>query len=208
VSKWTIFELENRLRKPLPGKEAQYKMAPQYRADLSDDAIDKLNPRLSAVLVLFYPIGNEWHLVFTQRRQYEGVHSGQISFPGGKQEAGETLEQTAIREAFEEVGVKSDMFRLVNPLSKLYIPPSNFLVFPQAAIAEEKPAFKKDDHEVESVVEIPISFFLNPENKSTAKINIHKDYQYEVPAFIYQGKVIWGATAIIISELVELLGLD
>ncbi len=208
MSKWTILELENRLRKPLPGKEAQYKMAPQYRADLSDDAIIKLNPRLSAVLVLLYPIEAEWHIVFTQRRQYEGVHSGQISFPGGKQEPGETLAQTAIREAFEEVGVGADVFRLVNPLSKLYIPPSNFLVFPQAAIAEEKPVFKKDDHEVESVVEIPISFFLNPANRSTATINIHKDYQYEVPAFIYQGKVIWGATAIIISELVELLGLD
>jgi 8-oxo-dGTP pyrophosphatase MutT (NUDIX family) len=208
VSKWTIFELENRLRKPLPGKDAQYKMAPSYRADLSDEAIDKLNPRLSAVLVLFYPIDNEWHLVFTQRRQYVGVHSGQISFPGGKQELGETLEQTAIREAFEEVGVGANDFRLVNPLSKLYIPPSNFLVYPHAAIAEEKPMFKKDDYEVESVVEIPISFFLNPESRTKTKINIHKDYQYEVPAFIYDGKVIWGATAIIISELVELLGLD
>jgi len=183
-------------------------MAPSYRADLSDDAIDKLNPRLSAVLVLLYPIESEWHLVFTQRRQYEGVHSGQISFPGGKQEVGETLEQTAIREAFEEVGVGANDFRIVNPLSKLYIPPSNFLVFPQAAIAEEKPIFKKDDHEVESVVEIPVSFFLNPESRTNTKINIHKDYQYEVPAFIYEGKVIWGATAIIISELVELLGLD
>ena len=88
----------------------------------------------------------EWHIVFTERRQYEGVHSGQISFPGGKQEPGETLAQTAIREAFEEVGVGADVFRLVNPLSKLYIPPSNFLVFPQAAIAEESQL--RDEHNI------------------------------------------------------------
>lgn len=192
-------------KKPLPGEEAQLKMAPAYRAKYSPSEIEKFNPKVAAVLILFYKQNEEWHLVFTERMTYKGVHSGQISFPGGKQEIGEDLKQTALRETFEEIGVSPDLVELVGSLSHVYIPPSNFSVYPFVGIANSEISFKKQDDEVNQIMEIPLSFFFSSENVAPTKIKLSEDIEFSVPAYVYRKKPIWGATAIILSELVAVL---
>src|ERR1700728_1367210 len=101
-----IQEIENALKRPLPGKKAQYLMAPGYRPDYELDEVMKFNPRIGGVLLLLDPYANEMSIIFTLRLQYDGTHSGQMSFPGGKREASDMdLTQTALRETNEEVGI-------------------------------------------------------------------------------------------------------
>lgn len=202
---WTNDELKHLFSQPLPGWEAQMQMAPPYRPRYTEAQIQNYHPKISAVLVLFYQKQNEWHLVLIQRRAYEGVHSQQVSFPGGKQEEGETLQQTALRETQEEVGIASESVEIIGTLSSLYIPPSNFLVYPFVAIARHKPQFQKQDYEVEEILEIPVSFFLDKKNHTETTIMVNKNIPYQVPAFIFEGHVIWGATAIMLSELIEVV---
>lgn len=199
-------EIKVAFSKPLPGKSAQYKMAPSYRPDLELGEVLKMNPKIGGVLVLFYEKENELHLILTLRRQYPGVHSGQMSFPGGKKDEGDLdVLETALREAFEEVGVPSDRVEVISKLSELYIPPSNFLVYPTVGFLKEKIEFVKQESEVEEIVEIPLSFFLNQESAKETSIQLSHKVSINVPAYVYQDYVIWGATAIILSELVEVL---
>jgi 8-oxo-dGTP pyrophosphatase MutT (NUDIX family) len=181
-------------------------MAPSYRPDLELEEVLKMNPKIGGVLVLFYEKENELHLILTLRRQYPGVHSGQMSFPGGKKDEGDLdVLETALREAFEEVGVPSDRVEVISKLSELYIPPSNFLVYPTVGFLKEKIEFVKQESEVEEIVEIPLSFFLNQESAKETSIQLSHKVSVNVPAYVYQDYVIWGATAIILSELVEVL---
>ncbi len=206
VMQFSIDDLRIFFAEPLPGWQAQMQMAPGYRPHFTDEQIQNFNPKISAVLVLFYLKNDEWHLVLIQRRAYEGVHSHQRSFPGGKQEMDETLVQTALREAKEEVGISPETVEIIGRLSSLYIPPSNFLVYPFVGILnEEKANFTKQDYEVESILEIPISFFLDEKNRTQATINPTSTTSYNVPAFDFEGHIIWGATAIMLSELIEIL---
>jgi len=192
------------VRQPLPGFASQMKMAPSYRPAHTADEIKLFHPKESAVLALFYPKNGDWHLVFTERKKYEGVHSGQMSFPGGKREKGEDLIETALRETNEEVGVPPCDIEIIGKLSELYIPPSNFNVQPFLAMSTCTPTFIKQPQEVEAIIEIPFSFFLEKSNKTKTMIPLPSNTFFEVPAFIFQGYVIWGATAIVLSEMVDL----
>ncbi len=192
------------VRKPLPGFASQMKMAPSYRPAYTADEIKLFNPKESAVLALFYPKNGDWHLVFTERKKYAGVHSGQMSFPGGKREKDEDLMETALRETHEEVGIRLNDVEVIGKLSELYIPPSNFNVQPFLAMSVNTPTFIKEPKEVEAVIEIPFSFFLDKNNKTKTMIPLTSDTLYEVPAFIFQDYVIWGATAIVLSEIIDL----
>lgn len=202
---WTIDELKYLFTQQLPGWEAQLKMAPGYRPNYTEEQIKNFHPKMSAVLALFYQKQSEWHLVLIQRRAYEGVHSRQVSFPGGKQEYGETLQQTALRETQEEIGIAPKSVEVIGTLTSLYIPPSNFLVYPFVGILKDEAKFEKQDYEVEEILEIPIDFFLDENNRTTSTIMVNKTIPYEVPAFIFREKVIWGATACVLSELVEVV---
>lgn len=122
-----IEKLKQELQKPLPGEEAQYRMAPSYRPRLTKEEVFANNPRVSGVLLLLFEKNNELHIAFTQRKQYEGVHSGQMSFPGGKKDVTDLdLRETALRETFEEIGIERNKIEIIGSLSELYIPPSNF----------------------------------------------------------------------------------
>lgn len=153
-------------------------------------------------MVLMYEKAGDFHLVFTQRRQYAGVHSGQMSFPGGKRdEADNSLLHTALRETHEEIGVEPAKIEVLGSLSELYIPPSNFLVYPTVGWAAETPVFNPQQEEVERVVEIPVSFFLDESNINLhTEINLYDGMKVKAPAYIYKEHVIWGATAIMLSE--------
>lgn len=203
--------LKRELQNPLPGEEAQYCMAPSYRPRLSKEAILKNEPRIGGVLLLLYEKKSELNIVFTQRKNYAGVHSGQMSFPGGKKEDGDiSLAHTALRETEEEIGIEKSNIQLLGKLSELYIPPSNFLVHPSVGYAENIVEFKPQAQEVEKVVEIPLSFFLNKKNIDFEReITLFNGTKVRVPAYVFGEHVIWGATAIMLSEftyIVEKVG--
>ncbi|MES2619647.1 MAG: CoA pyrophosphatase, partial [Bacteroidota bacterium] len=154
------------------------------------------------VMLLLYDKDGILNIVFTQRKQYEGVHSGQMSFPGGKKDEGDfDLIQTALRETKEEIGVGEDKIEIIGALSELYIPPSNFLVYPVVGFATDIVSFLPQLNEVEKVVEIPVDFFLNKKNINLqTEIKLFNGAVVQVPAYVYEGHIIWGATAIMLSE--------
>lgn len=197
-----IEALRKKMQQPLPGEDAQYRMAPSYRPRLTRQDIANFNPRISGVLVLLYEKHGELHLVFTKRKSYEGVHSGQMSFPGGKKDEGDAdLIQTALREADEEIGVPPTQVELLGSLSELYIPPSNFLVYPTVGYTPVIHSFRPQESEVEEVVEIPLSFFMEEKNiNRQTEIKLFNGAIVRVPAYVFNNHIIWGATAIMLSE--------
>lgn len=190
----------------LPGMDAQYSLVPpnRPRPDLALVKQEK-NPRLAGVLALFYPIENTPHLVLMKRNTYPGVHSGQISLPGGQIEPhDENIVATALRETHEEIGVATQHIEVVGQLTELYIPPSNFLVQPVVGFARSRPDFVPEVKEVDRLLEIPFVEFAMPENLRETTVNA-RGFTLNVPAFTVDGEIVWGATAMILSELLALL---
>ena len=193
---------------PLPAQASQFKMVPPFRQDLLKQQKDAIKQAKKAgVLALFYPNkSHETHLVLILRKTYQGVHSAQVGFPGGKLEKHDaSIEATAIRETFEEVGVPEKLIEIVRPLTEVYIPPSNFFVYPFLAICKEIPQFIKQDHEVEDIIEVALTEFLNPKSIITQTLKTSYSAEVEVPAFKLNHQVVWGATAMILSEIKDLL---
>jgi len=190
----------------LGGLNAQFKMAPNLRLQYNKDKIAANNPRKAAVLALFYPNKkNETTLLLTQRPSYKGIHSAQISFPGGKAEKTDgNLEQTALRETFEEVGVETSSVKIIRELTDVYIPPSNFLATPFLGFIDKKPAFVLN-HEVANTIEILVSDLLNENNITTVNLTTSYMKNIDVPCFKIDDHIIWGATGMMLSEIKELL---
>ncbi len=201
-----IKKLELQIIKPLPGLASQLKMSPITRKLEMDRLREKKTPRESAVLILFYPHKDEVFTAFIKRPAYQGVHSGQIAFPGGKFEIEDlTLDRTALREANEEVGVNPDQVKLIGNLTKLFIPPSNFNVLPFIGYTLKRPAFIADPVEVDEVLEIEINQLLNPKNNQLKEILHRNQTRVKVPAYTIGNQIIWGATAMIIKELIDVI---
>jgi 8-oxo-dGTP pyrophosphatase MutT (NUDIX family) len=189
----------------LPGAEAQKHMAPVNRLIQQFELKDFPNAKIGSVMILLYPKETSVHMALIKRPDYEGVHSGQISFPGGKAEPGDADEQyTALRETEEEIGVKAASIEVIGRLSNVYIPPSNFFVFPFIGYTLETPVFAPDTNEVVYVIETPVAVLLDDSNKSVISIQ-RPDFKQDVPCYIIEGHTVWGATAIILSELEWLL---
>lgn len=200
--KETIQRLEKKLREPLPGLWAQLKMVTDPRPgnkvyhEVEDTSIK------AGVLVLLYPSGNNLYLVLTRRTSRVDIHQAQISFPGGRQEEGESPEQTALREAHEEIHVSPDSIQILGKLTPLYIPPSNYCIYPIVAITNERPDFKPSMHEVDEVIEVPLDHLLDAKN-------IHKEMwvirgiETMVPFYKFREHKIWGATSMVLAEFLE-----
>ena len=190
----------------LPGIEAQFKLAPKMRLAYNAKRIQANKPKTAAVLALFYPNQkNNVSLLLTKRAIYNGTHSGQISFPGGKVEISDlNLKETALRETFEEVGILKKEIQVIREITEVYIPPSNFSVTPFIGILNYKPVLKLNS-EVAKIIEVPFSDLLDDNN--IASISITNSYMKEtsVPCFNFDGSIIWGATAMMLSEIKELL---
>jgi len=199
-----IDKLKFQLQKPLPGEDAQLLMAPSIRRKMSTYNFDALNPKVSAVMALIYPNENlEPTMVLILRQSYAGVHSAQISFAGGKKDdADENIKATALRETFEEIGVEQHHINVLTELSNLYIPPSNFLVFPFLGYCNEKPAFNLDYKEVAQLLEFKALQITNDAIKSKMIIDKHPSGDnVTAPYYLINDHKVWGATAIILSEI-------
>ena len=197
--------LHRNLKNGLGAWDTQKLMAPPYREKPDLEVIQKKNPKLSAVMILLYEKEQSTHVVLTQRHQYDGVHSGQISFPGGRHEQNESMIETAIRECDEEVGIALTPLDIITTLSEVYIPPSNFLVTPVLAYLKEAPSFVKQESEVASILELALPVLFDPMNKKDVEIQMKTGMSLKVPAYVINQHIIWGATAVMLSEFEQLL---
>lgn len=194
-------------KEKLLATDAHIKMAPLERITyLKNENYFEKNPRNAAVLILIYPKNSLAHVALIVRNTYPGVHSSQISFPGGKEEnEDENLMITALRETEEEVGVSRNKVRIIRPFSKIYIPPSNFLVSPYLGYSKHQLDFIPDPSEVKRVLEFPIASLLDESTIVQTKMTTSYAVNIDVPAFQVEKYVVWGATAMMLSELKELL---
>jgi 8-oxo-dGTP pyrophosphatase MutT (NUDIX family) len=206
----TIEDVRQALSAPLPGVEGQKKMAPQPRSGEIDRWANPENCREASVLLLLYPYATngqvpELHLALTQRTEYPGVHSGQISLPGGRREGKESRQAAALREAMEEVGIIPNRLEMIGRLSPLYTPPSNFCIYPYVAFSTTRPNFRLEPQEVAELLEPPLSLLMNPANRREELWYFERYGPRRVPFFDVGGHKVWGATAMILSEFLALL---
>jgi len=188
----------------LSGNEAHSFLAPPQRMKLLNSSFKiKTTPKKAAVLIHLYPDENDsLHFVLIQRNSYVGVHSGQISFPGGKPETEDAnLWDTALRESSEEVGLNGIEIHKLRSLTEVFIPPSNFLVSPFVSYSFEKPHFVREIKEVDLILEIPLWMLLGHEQVLYKNLTTNYVEEFEVPCYVFNEKVVWGATAMILSEL-------
>lgn len=187
----------------MPGTDAQFRLVPPSRKNYPE--MDPANVRLGGVLALFFPDDDLVKLVFIQRQNYLGVHSGQISFPGGGyEEQDQTFDKTAIRETNEEIGIPEIDIKILGELSTLYIPPSNFLVHSFAGFIDYCPTFHPDPAEVSEVFSIPVEELMDADCYQTKEVKAGETIM-TVPCYFTQNRMIWGATAMILSELLEVI---
>lgn len=201
-----IDQLSKMTQGKLPGQDAQFKMAAYYRNRLDEKEIAAKQPKIGAVMVLLVWKEEQWQITLMKRPPYDGTHGGQVSFFGGKvEEQDETLMDTAIREAGEEGGFDLEQINFVGPLSPLYIQASNFLVHPFIFYSESELNFNPDTNEVESIFFIPLLTYFK--HKGDSKIILNSGFSFDAPAYLFEDKIIWGATAMMLSELEEIIKL-
>jgi len=190
--------------------ESQHKLAPVLRIN-ELDAIDinTKKPNKAGVMAVFYPNNKGiTHLVLILRKTYKGVHSNQVGFPGGRVENYDrNLMQTALRETEEEVGIPQAEVRVLKKLTKLYIPPSNFWVHPYIGLIDRTPELIRQESEVEKILEVDLEDFLDEKNLISQELSTSYAKNIQVPAFSLNGHIVWGATAMMLSELKDLLKL-
>ena len=202
-----ISELRSALAKPLPGLDAQLRMAPQPRVGwdplkLPDDA------RTAAALVLLYPHNDTANITLTVRGSELRNHTGQVSLPGGRVDDGETIEQAAVREANEEVGVDPRTIEILGPLTPLHIPVSRYLLHPIVAFTSVRPAFQRAEWEVARIMEVPVPLLHDPatiKREMRTRVVNGRTIEVDVPFFDIDGEKVWGATAMVLAEFCALL---
>ncbi|MFW6226501.1 MAG: NUDIX hydrolase [Bacteroidota bacterium] len=180
-------------------------MAPTYRLNDLLNTDNHLRAVKSSIMILFFEKSGDYYIPFIKRPLYDGVHSGQIAFPGGRWESTDkSMYHTALRETREEIGIKPEKVRFAGKLTDLYIPPSNYIVSPFVGIYHSTDTFIADPSEVAEIIEIPFSFFLQPDVRQEAQLTLRDGRKITTPAFRFNNEIIWGATAMIMNELIVL----
>ena len=196
-----VTKLSEELLKPLPGIDAQLRLSPPARQMIESD----MPVRDSAVLIVLYSIEQKVHTVFIKRAEYNGVHSGQVCLPGGMfKPSDDGLQRTALRETREETGVPENDVEIIGNLTKLYIPVSRVNVFPFVGVCRNRPIFTPDPFEVRYLIETGLEELSDPANQKQKIMQIG-DHEIEIPFFDIHGDHIWGATAMIMSEFLEIV---
>ena len=200
-----IARLEKRLKEPLPGGHAHEKMKPILPSGARLKG-DPSKARKGAVMLLLYQDNGEWYFPLIQRPIYAGVHSGQVAFPGGRQEEYDTdLFETALRESNEEIGVQAQNIEVIGCLSEFFVAVSNYLVLPVVCFHEGKPQFVPDAREVDHVIEAPLRQLLDVDLLKEKEILAASGYRLRSPYFEIEKKIVWGATAMMLSEFVDIV---
>lgn len=199
-----VRRLQSGLAGPLPGAVGHVHLAPQPRRDWPTGS-SPAQMRHAAGLLLLIPLDSLAHVVLTVRAGTLGRHGGQISLPGGVIEPGETFEQAALREAHEEVGLSADHVAVLGALSPIDIPVSGFRLHPIVAAADRRPALSAADGEVARILEVPVDDLLSDSHLVTAR-RLRDGHEITVPLFRFGDDEVWGATAMILSEFLVLLG--
>jgi 8-oxo-dGTP pyrophosphatase MutT (NUDIX family) len=195
--------LAARLTQPLPGPMVGTRFEPSPRLGRRYDQPPH-DAKQSAVLALIYPHEDCWHLPLTLRPSHLPLHPSQICLPGGALEPGENGPQGAVREFHEEMGGMDVPIELLGRLSTIYVNASNFIIEPWVGIAPRRPQWTPSEVEVEAVLEVPLAHLLDPANFGS-HARQHQGLTYEAPHFAWQTHQIWGATCMILGELVTVL---
>jgi 8-oxo-dGTP pyrophosphatase MutT (NUDIX family) len=188
------------LELPLPGPAAHEPMRATPSGSLRPDFTHKLPPKPGSVLILLYPDEGKIKFPLTKRAEYNGAHSGQISFPGGKSEGSETRTETALREGEEEIGINKNDITVIGSLTEFFVIPSNFIITPIVAYQPSKPTFRADPYEVVRVLECDVDTILDEESIHVKEIVAAKVNQLMAPHFVVEDEIVWGATAMILNE--------
>lgn len=200
-----VEDIKARLHVPLPGQDSQDKMAPLGRKELVH-LVEKYTP--AAVLALIYPKGEEAHMVFIKRSSHiKDKHSAQIAFPGGKiEDDDDSIIAGALREAEEEIGVAPSHINILAELTPLKIPVSGFEVFPVLAYTDQEMNFIRQESEVERIIEIAINDLIDPGAFSKMDLDLNSGLTLnDVPVFNFNGDIIWGATSMMLNEIIDIL---
>lgn len=198
-------KLEQRLLSDLPGFESHLKMAPVFKGTKFRNFNPTIDAKSSAVMILLMPIENSFEILFTLRSEKLNNHSGQISFPGGRQDKGETLVETALRETKEEIGINPENIKIIGSLSNLFVPPSNSIIAPIIGYSDKISNFILSENEVQEVFTIEYNKFISKDFffKETKIMN---GLEVEVPYWNLHPKTkLWGATAIIMQEFIDVV---
>ncbi|MCF8231285.1 MAG: CoA pyrophosphatase [Bacteroidales bacterium] len=200
-----IEQLRETLNKTLPGNAAHKLLEPQTRRRY-DKHTPLVHPRKSSIMIIIFPSGDFFSTYTILRPKYDGIHSDQIGFPGGQKEwQDDNLLDTAIRETQEEIAVTIDKNEVLGKLTDIYIPPSNFMVAPYIAFRESKPSTERQPSEVEKIIEVNLREIIAPDAIVSRSLYVEHYGEVHVPCFMAGEYVIWGATAMIMSELREVL---
>jgi 8-oxo-dGTP pyrophosphatase MutT (NUDIX family) len=198
--------LRHRLSQDLPGRPAQYKMAHAVRTNYPPPPPDA---RIACVMALLYPKSEDWHLVLIERMASNpnDRHGGQISFPGGSFDVtDDSLIACALRETQEEVGILGQDIDVIGQLTDLYIPVSNFQVHPFVGVIDYHPTFIPQPSEVKSVLEVPLHTLQKAETIQKTDMRLSGNIILKnVPYYNVDNHIVWGATAMMISEFMEIL---
>ncbi len=188
----------------LPGVEAQLRMAPQPRGGWKPGfAPDAARP--AAALLLLFPAGGRAAVLLTKRASALPNHAGQVSLPGGAVDPGESIEEAALREAEEEVGLFRADVRVIGRLTPLHIPVSGFVLHPVVGTAASRPSMRPEPGEVDRIIEAPVAQLLDP--RRHRRVNRMRDgIEFEMPYFDLDGEEVWGATAMVLAEFAAILG--
>ncbi len=202
-----VNRLSDRLKHQLPGESSHLKMSAKAVTGKRLRFKNNQEARKGAVLILLYEELQEVNFILTQRPDYNGTHGGQVSFPGGKAEDGDSdLTETALREAEEEIGVDRNEVQIIGTLTEFFVGASNHQVLPVIGYSSNKPEFSPDAYEVAEILPVPLVHLLDESRVKSTILEVGEGkFKLDAPYFDLHEKVVWGATAGMLSEFKDIL---